>query len=828
LNFIDKFNVKLKIFNIFLLEIQFIQKKYLILNHFKIKLSSLKGIISGRHMDAEKISELIRVANILVISKIGRPLTDEQRSILEQVLQGNRLKDIQVTGYADGTVQRVICPKLWKLLSVTTGQKIRINTVISALEKLSKELKYGKDNNDEINTSDETEHSFIPPKQIRQNLPARSCNTFVGREEEITRLLELLSPTHPAHLISVDGIGGVGKTTLVLEAAYRCLQASQNHEAFLGMPTFDTIIFTSAKQSYLMPFGLLPSLAPKRTLQDIFHQIARILDELDITGVSFEEQLDLIKEALSCQRTLLIVDNLETVENQQDILAFLHELPPTVKAIITTREQILFVPVRLTSMPESDGLCLIKHEAQEKGVSLSDQDSQILYKSTGGIPVAITYSIGQLANGYPMKEVLGKISEPRGDVARFCFETSVNPLIGKSAHKLLMALALFPIAPLQDALIQVAVPEVNACATNADLARLRSLSLVRQDNNRYSMLPLTREYAMAELKAYPDFEWEARQRWIGWYLNFSQSYAGQDAKGWQGQFDGLEEEWQNLQAAIEWCMVQGRYAEMWQFWQNLEAYTHVMGRKESRLRYWDDRLTWTAWLIQASEKRGDWQVTAKVMVDRAWTLTSLGRLQHLEAADQLFTKAWELRDYQEPLFMLCLARNIAVLRIQQQRLDEAQTWLNQARELLEQTDEQLRSRQLIQIQYYQGEIFFKQEQYEQARIIFQQTLELAQQMQWIRAIFCTQNWLAEIAIKQERLDEAERLLMEGLRVAEANKDKSRAAFCQRSLYTLAKAKGNLVDAQKWVTKALDNFEKLGMLTEVEETQNLLQTLDMEI
>jgi LuxR family glucitol operon transcriptional activator len=773
-------------------------------------------------MEAEKISELIRVANLIVISKTGRPLKDVQRDILEKVLQGYKLKDIQVTGYTNGTVQRVLCPKLWELLSVTTGQKIRINTVMSALERLSQERKDDK-NSDRPHTPPDA--VVIPPKKVRQNLPARSCNTFVGREEEITRLLELLSPAHSAHLISVDGIGGVGKTTLVLEAAYRCLQASQNQQDFLDIPTFDTIIFTSAKESYLMPFGLLPSLAPKKTLQDIFRQMARILDELDITGVSFEEQLDLIKEVLSCQRTLLIVDNLETVENQQDILAFLHELPPTVKAVITTREQILFVPVRLTSMPESDALCLIQHEAQEKGVSLSDQDSQILYKVTGGIPVAITYSIGQLANGYSLQEVLGRISQAKGDVARFCFETSVNPLVGHSAHKLLMALALFPVPPLQDALVQVAVPEVNSCAINADLARLRNLSLVRQENNRYSILPLTREYALAELQAYPDFEWEARERWISWYLNFSQSYAGQDAKSWQVQFDGLEQEWQNLQAVIEWCMVQGRYAEMWQFWQNLEAYTYAMGRKESRLRYWDDRLTWTAWLMQVSEQRGDWAVTAKVMVDRAWTLTSLGRRKQLEQADQLFTKAWELRHYQEPLFMLCLARNIAVLRIQQQQLDAAQMWLTQARELLAQIDEQERSRQLIQIQYYQGEILFKHQQYEPAKIIFQQTLELAQQIQWIRAIFCTQNWLAEIAIKQERLDEAERLLTQGLRVAEANQDQSRAAFCQRSLSTLAKAQGNLVDAQKWITKALENFEKLGMQTEIEETQNLLEILE---
>ena len=783
-------------------------------------------------MSTDKISELIRIANVLVLSKTGIPLTNVQKSILEQVLGGKKLKDIQVSGYSDGTVQRASSPKLWELLSNATGQKVRINTVKLILEKLLKQPKYNISNGSEIVT--QVELPLVPPpispKQLRHNLPAPSCTAFVGREEEIARLLELLSPRHSAHLVSVDGIGGVGKTTLVLEAAYRCLHASYNNEASFVVPTFDTIIFTSAKQSYLMPFGLLPSLAPRRTLHDIFRQIVRILDELDITGVSFEEQLDLIKDVLSCQRTLLIVDNLETVENQQDVLAFLYELPPTVKAVITTREQILFVPVRLTSMPESDGLCLIKHEAKEKGVSLSNKDSQTLYKVTGGIPVAISYAIGQLANGYPIKEVLGGVSQSTGDVARFCFETSVKPLTGQSAHKLLMALALFPMPALQDALVQVAVPEVNLNTTNADLARLRGLSLVRQENNRYSMLPLTREYALAELKAHPDFEGQARERWIGWYLSFSQRYAGQDAKGWQGQFNGLEEEWQNLQAAIEWCMVESRYAEMLNFWQNIEAYTHIMGRRESRLQYWDDRLTWTTWLIQAAQQRGDWSVTAKVMVDRAWTLTSMGKQKQLEEADKLFSKAWELRHYQKTLFMLSLARNIAVLRIQQQRFDQAQVWLTQAVELLEQTqlDQQQRSRQLVQIQYYQGEILFKNGKYEEAKIIFKETLKLAQAMDWIRAIFCTQNWLADIAIKQERLDEAEGLLTEGLRVAEANEDKSRIGFCQRSLSSLAKAKGNLFDAHHWASKALENFEKLGMLLEVEETQNLLQTLDTEM
>jgi len=761
------------------------------------------------------ISELIGVANEQVFAKTGKTLTDVQECILQQVLEGKKAKDIHITGYANSTIKRGFCPNLWQLLTDAIGEKVGVNNVQRLLERVQQERKGGDP------------PPLPPPKQVLHNLPAPSCTTFIGRQEEVTRLLELLSPGHAAHLISVDGIGGVGKTTLVVEAAYRCLQASNNSKVGLGEPTFDVIIFTSAKKEYLTPFGLLPSLVPRKTLSDIFRQIARNLDDLDISGASFAEQVDLIKESLFCQRTLLIVDNLETVENQQDVLAFLYELPATVKAVITTREQIVFVPVRLTSLPKKDGLHLIQHEAQEKGVTLTHQDSLALYRETGGIPVAISYAIGQLANGYLIKEVLERISQSTGDVARFCFESSVKLLQGQPAHKLLMALALFPMPAPGNALVQVAVPEADPNIKD-DLARLRGLSLVKYEENRYSMLPLTREYALAELEAYPDFELEARERWISWYLDFSAEHGGQDAQEWQGQCDGLEQEWQNLQAVIDWCIAQGRYADFLKIWRNIEAYTQIMGSQKSRWGYWDDRLNWTTFLMQAAKQRGDWQVLTEVMVDRAWTLTSMGKPNQLKAADELFEGAWELRHHQDQLFQVKLAKNIAVLHIQQQRFNEAQTWLNRTLELLEpaQLPEPTQLRLLTQVQYYQGESLFKTGEYEQAKIRFQKALELAQVNDWRRAIFCTQNWLADIAVKQGDLEYAQQILTEGLQVAKVNQDKCRMAFCQRSWSSLAKAQGNLAEARRWAREARDNFENLGMMLEAEETQTFLLNLEV--
>jgi hypothetical protein len=197
-----------------------------------------------------------------------------------------------------------------------------------------------------------------------------------------------------------------------------------------GVPTFEVLLFVSAKLFYLEPVGLITRWDTARSLHEILLQIADALGDVDLAGASFQEEMGLLKKTLSRRRTLLIVDNLETVENPLEVISFLYDLPPSVKVVITTREQVLFVPVRLTSMVEQDELSMIRHEAEEKGVLLGDEASQSLYRATGGIPVAIRYAMGQLAMGDSLEEVLQGLAQADGDIARFCFDHSLAPLRG--------------------------------------------------------------------------------------------------------------------------------------------------------------------------------------------------------------------------------------------------------------------------------------------------------------------------------------------------------------------------------------------------------------
>jgi Mrp family chromosome partitioning ATPase len=55
------------------------------------------------------------------------------------------------------------------------------------------------------------------------NLPQRPYTHFIGREAELQKLTQLLLPYPRSRhfLVTLDGIGGVGKSALALETAYR-------------------------------------------------------------------------------------------------------------------------------------------------------------------------------------------------------------------------------------------------------------------------------------------------------------------------------------------------------------------------------------------------------------------------------------------------------------------------------------------------------------------------------------------------------------------------------------------------------------------------------
>ena len=336
----------------------------------------------------------------------------------------------------------------------------------------------------------------IRPK-VLHNLPQPDYGDFVGREKELTQITSLLSSKSRHFLVMIDGIGGIGKSALALEIAHRFLR---NHENLQAEERFDAIIWASAKMAILTTSGVLARPHRITTIESIYSTIATALDHPDFSQVPRGKQFDTIVNLLTAQRTLLVIDNLEMIEDKE-IISFLWELPNPTKCIITSRHRFnVAYPIRLEGMNEEEGFSLIRDECERRCVALTREQSQKLFRRTGGVPLAIVLSMAQISRGLDINTVLARLGKHTDDIAHFCFDFSLEK-ISSSAWKLLMALALFSSGTTSDILGRVT--ELDPLDLNDALVELEEFSLANRLNNKYWLPPLFLEYVQDKMNHQP-------------------------------------------------------------------------------------------------------------------------------------------------------------------------------------------------------------------------------------------------------------------------------------------------------------------------------------
>ena len=119
----------------------------------------------------------------------------------------------------------------------------------------------------------------IGKSSVLASLPRRPY--FVGREEEIKSILESLQPNSRTFIIGIEGIGGVGKSTLATEVSYRCIEND----------LFESVIWISAKESILTLHGIEPVIPEAKTLSDILITIGASLGNPTIGNLSIQDQI---------------------------------------------------------------------------------------------------------------------------------------------------------------------------------------------------------------------------------------------------------------------------------------------------------------------------------------------------------------------------------------------------------------------------------------------------------------------------------------------------------------------------------------------------------
>jgi tetratricopeptide (TPR) repeat protein len=350
--------------------------------------------------------------------------------------------------------------------------------------------------------------------QIRQfnNLQKPDYRKFIGREEYLEDIITKLNQRF--FVISIDGIGGVGKTALALKVGHRCLQEK----------SFDAVIWVSAKKKRLILTGI-DDIVPSLTgFENLVNTILEVLGFGTSIVQKLNEKIKMVNGLLSTAKCLIIVDNLETVEDER-IFDFLKDLPEPSKALITSRKRLGEVErvVRLKEMSIEETKKLIEMDADDKAVEqlIHGQDQLFvdIHNVTGGIPLAIRWLVGWAALGHDVKTVCQKVQKSGSPVLDFCFKEVYEELLTPEERKILSIMPIFEHPPTKEE-ICAALPmdEEKLCDS---LAQLVTLSLINQEikldeqgntQTNYSALPLTLSFAQSKLSENRGLEASARER----------------------------------------------------------------------------------------------------------------------------------------------------------------------------------------------------------------------------------------------------------------------------------------------------------------------------
>ncbi len=265
------------------------------------------------------------------------------------------------------------------------------------------------------------------------NIPDERYYPLPGRERHLGQLQGLLQDPQGAPVIVVDGLGGLGKTAIAVELARRALQ----ERLFAG------VIGDSAKLEFLTGGEIVQLRQATLNFDNLLDSIARQLGRWELPTLKAEEKLAVLTHLLRGRRYLILVDNLETSENANALVAHLRGFLNGSRAIVTSRKQVRhdFVrPLSLQGLEARDSLYFLQTDAQQRQVQqiLEAPQEKLLeiHEITGGAPLALKLVVAQ-ARFLDLDAALGRLQQAGTDLYPFIFRQSWGGL-SPSAQRVLI------------------------------------------------------------------------------------------------------------------------------------------------------------------------------------------------------------------------------------------------------------------------------------------------------------------------------------------------------------------------------------------------------
>lgn len=436
-----------------------------------------------------------------------------------------------------------------------------------------------------LNPFSSAPHPYPSPTPTpRSTLPNQPY--FFGREDELKKIAEAISPEARTWGALIDGPGGIGKTALAIRAGHLAPAAHCERKIFL-----------SAKIRELSPTGeqaLQDFMLPN--YQALLVELARELGDDTIEQTTPDERANAVRRALAETRALIVIDNVETFAEPERVrlYQFLTRLPASCKAIVTSRRRtdVDARIIRLDRLALKDALDLLAELAKNNRhlrEKSTEKERQELYEITNGNPLLIKWVVGQLGRAgshcrtIPEACEFLKAAPKDNDPLEYIFGDLLDTFI-ESETQVLAALVHFTLPAKIKWIADVAGLAEPAAQTALEDLSDRALIVADDALETFYLPPLAATFLR---RARPEAIAQTGNRLTdrAYALAFQNGYEKYE------RFPTLEAEWPAIAAALP-LFLQGDNARLQRLCNALYSFMNFSGR-------WDERLALSQ---QAEEK----------------------------------------------------------------------------------------------------------------------------------------------------------------------------------------------------------------------------------
>ncbi len=635
-------------------------------------------------------------------------------------------------------------------------------------------------------------------KEVQHNLP-KQTTSFVGRDVELLEIAKLLSSE--ARVITLLGLGGVGKTRLSLQAAYEQIQEKQ----------FQAIYFVPLESSF-----------------DRSSLVAALAEAVGLPFSAKTESLDALLGFFGAKKLLLLLDNFEQLVLCADLLSELCLACPNIKMLVSSRERLgireewlvdvrgLFTPdyasvTNLLDLQAQEAVALFVQRAKRALLQFDLNDDNVaavieICKHVQGSPLGIELAAAWVKL-IPVQEIAAELQKnldllvsndrfqnERHRSIRAMFEASWAKL-STAEQTLLRKLSVFQSGFMRDAANEVAAASIPLVMS------LVSKSMLRVDKQgRYDRHPLVFRYANEKLQENPSELLDLRAKHAAYYAKLaaqleSDAYALQAGPALQR----LMHEEENLNAALEFALEQNNLKLTAAIFWPIRPFWYYRSDRVTGIERFTTVLAWP-------EMQEDGLSQVQLKLGAASALLDAGDLDNAEA---LFSYGWrtseQLGDSMLQMTSLTYLVDIAVWHCDVKQAENYQAKRNAllAPEELELAEVRTKAR----FDYLKGH-------YAQAEASYEVSLVQARQTKSAWMLSDALISLANIYREQGKYQQANPLYEESVAVLKTVSAQTRMAV-PLSQFGLAKLyEGDLRSAKEKILQSLALFQKQAALLDV--------------